>query len=87
MKYIIIICSIFFSSLSIADTYISPYVTEDGTYVPGHHRSDQDQYKSNNYSYPGNTNPYTWKEAPESDSTPYYNSSRHKNYRYQKRTF
>jgi len=36
---------------------------KDGSYVPPHLRSSPDGNPYNNYSYPGNYNPYTGKEA------------------------
>ena len=43
----------------LADTYVQPYVRSDGTYVQGHHRSDANSSRSDNYSSRGNINPYT----------------------------
>jgi len=47
-----------------AQVYVNPYVRRDGTQVQGHYRSAPDGNPSNNYSYPGNTNPYTGRTAP-----------------------
>lgn len=46
-----------------AQTYVRGYTRSDGTYVQGHWRSSPDGNPYNNYSYPGNTNPYTGKIA------------------------
>ena len=58
-----IILSIVFSLILInsvfADVYVNPYYRSDGTYVGGHYRSSPDSSVSNNWSYSGNTNPYT----------------------------
>jgi len=58
-----IILSIVFSLVLInsvfADVYVNPYYRSDGTYVEGHYRSSPDSSVSNNWSYSGNTNPYT----------------------------
>jgi hypothetical protein len=51
------------SSTVNADEYVRGYTRKDGTYVQPHHRSDSDGNRYNNYSYPGNTNPYTGKRA------------------------
>jgi hypothetical protein len=42
-----------------ADNYVQGYVRSDGTYVPGHYRSSQDNTNTNNYSTQPNVNPYT----------------------------
>ena len=52
-----------------AQVYVNPYVRRDGTQVEGHYRSAPDGNPSNNYSYPGNTNPYTGRVAPGSSDT------------------
>lgn len=44
-----------------ADEYVNGYTRSDGTYVQGHFRSSADGVRDNNYSYQGNTNPYTGK--------------------------
>lgn len=41
------------------DVYVKPYVTQDGTYVEGHHRTSPNDTKIDNYSSQGNINPYT----------------------------
>ena len=46
------------------DVYVHGYTTKSGTYVSPYHRSSPDSTKTNNYSYPGNTNPYTGVTAP-----------------------
>ena len=40
----------------------------DGSYVQPHWRSSPDGIPQNNFSYPGNLNPYTGKVAPNSSS-------------------
>jgi hypothetical protein len=52
-----------------AQTYVEPYYRKDGTYVQGHWRSSPDNNPRNNYSYPGNTNPYTGKTATGNSET------------------
>lgn len=46
-----------------AQTWVNPYRRKDGTQVQGHWRSSPDNNPYNNWSYPGNVNPYTGKEA------------------------
>jgi hypothetical protein len=43
---------------------VKGYFKKNGTYVAPHYRSNPDGIKSNNWSYPGNVNPYTGKVAP-----------------------
>ncbi len=42
---------------------VKGYYRKDGTYVQPHYRSAPDSNPFNNYSFPGNTNPYTGKTA------------------------
>ena len=42
-----------------ADSYVNGYVKKDGTYVPPHFKSNNDNNAWNNYSTKGNANPYT----------------------------
>lgn len=57
------------SSSVYADEYVRGYTRKDGTYVQPHYRSDRDGNPYNNYSYPGNVNPYTGKQAPDNSET------------------
>jgi hypothetical protein len=52
-----------------AQVYVNPYVRRDGTEVPGYYRGAPDGNPANNYSYPGNTNPYTGRVAPGNPDT------------------
>src|SRR3954467_13358066 len=52
-----------------AQTYVEGYFRKDGTYVQGYWRSSPDHNPYNNYSYPGNTNPYTGKTATGNPET------------------
>lgn len=57
----------------------------NGTYVNGHYRSEPDGNPYNNYSFPGNTNPYTGKTAggsPETYLRNYYKDSNYSNTNY-----
>jgi hypothetical protein len=40
-------------------TYVHGYTRKNGTYVQPYHRSSPDGTVTNNYSFHGNTNPYT----------------------------
>ena len=72
MKYFILAFMVAFG-ISTADTWVNGYFKEDGTYVPGHWRSDPDGDPSNNWTTKGNSNPYTGK--PGTKSVPSYNCS------------
>jgi hypothetical protein len=63
-----------------ADQYIRGYIKKDGTYVQPHHRSDPDGHLYNNYSYPGNTNPYTGKRATADMDSYLNNYNKNKSY-------
>ena len=52
-----------------ADQYVSGYYRSDGTYVQPYWRSDPDGNPYNNYSFPGNLNPYTGTIAPGDPDT------------------
>ncbi|GAB4041788.1 hypothetical protein [Spirosoma gilvum] len=61
-----------------AQVYVRGYTRANGTYVQPHMRSSPDGNPYNNWSYPGNTNPYTGKVAtgnPETYLENYYNRS------------
>jgi len=73
---ILIIFSLFLS-LAFADVHVSGYYRKNGTYVQGYWRSSPDSDPTNNFSYPGNVNPYTGKVAtgnPETYLKNYYGS-------------
>ena len=42
---------------------VDPYLRKDGVYVDGQYRSNTEGNPYNNWSYPGNVNPYTGKQA------------------------
>lgn len=63
---------------SFAQVKVKGYYRKDGTYVKPHYRSNPDGNPYNNWSYPGNTNPYTGKTAtgnPDTYLNNYYNRS------------
>ena len=57
MRFLIAVC--FLASAALADTWVNGYIKDDGTYVPGHWRSDANDTRDDNYSTKGNANPYT----------------------------
>ena len=50
-------------------TWVDGYIRTDGTYVHGHYRTCPDSSTSNNWSAPGNTNPFTGSGGASSGST------------------
>jgi hypothetical protein len=64
MRLIIALCLL--ASSAMADTWVNGYTRKDGTYVPGHWRTDPNGTKDDNYSTEGNVNPYTGKEGTKS---------------------
>lgn len=68
-KMILGIATLLVSAAAIAaPVHVRGYTTRNGTYVAPHYRSSPDAFKTNNYSYPGNINPYA--TTPRS-SNPY----------------
>jgi hypothetical protein len=62
-------------SICLGQVRVRGYYRKDGTYVRPHYRSNPDGNPYNNWSYPGNTNPYTGKAAggnPETYLANYY---------------
>jgi hypothetical protein len=64
-KILLLTVALIFGWLSIvqAQVWFEPYTRKDGTSVGGHYRSNPDGNLYNNWSYPGNANPYTGKQA------------------------
>lgn len=73
---LLLIASIFFFSSSAFAGQVQGYYRKDGTYVQPHWRSNPNGTVTDNYSYQGNTNPYTGHIGTnryEHDTTsPYY---------------
>jgi len=66
MKKIIVLVIAFILGwvmIASAQVWVRPYIRKDGTVVQGHYRSRPNKTPTDNYSYPGNINPYTGKEA------------------------
>ena len=47
------------SSVGARDVAVRGYTKDNGTYVQPHYRSSPNEYKNDNWSTSGNTNPYT----------------------------
>lgn len=65
MKKLVLFCiaSILLVGISNAAEWVNGYFRRDGTYVPGHWRSERDANFWNNWSSWGNINPYTGKKG------------------------
>lgn len=72
------------STSSTSDVWVDGYYRSDGTYVKGHWRSAPNGNPTDNFSYPGNTNPYTGKTATGNIDTylKNYNNSSTSTYNY-----
>lgn len=68
-----VLLSLCTTGIAHADQWVNGYVRRDGTQVQGHHRSDPDGNPYNNYSYPGNLNPYTGERARGNPDTYLHN--------------
>jgi hypothetical protein len=44
--------------------YVRPYTDRNGNYHQPHYQTNPDGIRSNNWSYPGNVNPFTGRQAP-----------------------
>ena len=65
---VLTILSLFVSAVY-ADVWVNGYTRKNGTHVQGYWRSSPDSDPTNNFSYPGNVNPYTGKVAPGNPET------------------
>lgn len=62
-KIILTLTFLLITIQSFAQVFVHGYEREDGTQVVPYYRTYPDQDKSNNWSYPGNFNPYTSNEG------------------------
>lgn len=64
MKNLIVFIFVLFLSLTgNCQVHVNGYTKSNGTYVAPYVRSNPNSTRTDNYSYPGNTNPYTGKAA------------------------
>ena len=70
--FIVAPSALILSSPLLADTYVNGYYRSNGTYVDSHYRSSPNSTVTDNWSYKGNTNPYTGETG--SNSYDSYNS-------------
>lgn len=59
MRFLLVVLLWVCGQLALSQVQVRGYYRRDGTYVQPHVRSSPDGNPYNNYSYPGNTNPYT----------------------------
>ena len=75
IKVLLLSLALLISFSSVAG-YVSGYTKSNGTYVQPYYRSDRNSTVTDNYSYYGNTNPYTGKVGTnkyyDSPSSDYY---------------
>ena len=55
--------TLFLGGLASANTYVNGYTRSNGTRVQGHYRTSPNHTATDNWSYRGNTNPYTGKKG------------------------
>lgn len=68
MKYAILLAALL-SAPVLADTQVQGYTKSDGSYVAPYTRTSPDTTTTNNYSAPGNYNPYTGQQSQQSGSS------------------
>ena len=69
MKKLILVLAamlVFVVSTVYAQVQVDGYTRKNGTYVQPHYRSSPNNTVRDNYSYKGNTNPYTGKQGTKS---------------------
>lgn len=55
--------------------YVRPHVRKNGTYVPGHYRTNPDGNRFNNWSTKGNVNPFTGRKGYQNPYPSIYKST------------
>ena len=73
--FISIVFALTLINTAAADVWVDGYFRSDGTYVQGHFRSSPDSSVTNNWSYSGNTNPYTGEVGSNSYGSSTFGSS------------
>jgi hypothetical protein len=69
MKRFILLAVVLMTGGAYADEYVQGYTKKDGTYVAPHYRSSPDSTSTNNFTAPGNQNPYTGQQSQKSGSS------------------
>lgn len=70
MKYLLLLLLIFELTFSFAQVSVKGYYRKNGTYVRPHQRTRPNNTVTDNYSYKGNTNPYTGKIGTKTYNKP-----------------
>lgn len=68
-KGLLLFCLFFVPLICYSQVHVRGYYRKDGTYVRPHVRSNPDGNPYNNWSFPGNVNPYTGKQATGNPDT------------------
>ena len=68
-RYFFLILFLLANYITFCQVYVEGYYRKNGTYVQPHYRSSPDNSPYNNYTYPGNINPYTGKVATGNPET------------------
>ncbi len=63
MRILNLIFAILYTLNSVGQVHVKGYIKSNGTYVAPYTRSNSNSSPYDNYSFPGNTNPYTGKTA------------------------
>ena len=63
MKTLFALVVAFAALAASAQTYVAPYIKQDGTLVQGHYKTTPNTTKADNYSSQGNSNPYTGQQG------------------------
>ena len=71
MRQLVLLVCLAAGSSASAQVWVRDYYRDDGTHVEGHYRSEPDGIEENNWSYPGNTNPYEGADRPSYDEPDY----------------
>lgn len=82
MRILILISILLITNIVIGQVHVSGYTKKNGTYVAPYMRSSPNSSPYDNYSYPGNTNPYTGKIATGDPDTYIKNLYKNRNNAY-----
>ena len=77
--FLIIVIALLSVPISFAQTWVDGYYKKDGTYVPGHFKSNSNSTTFDNYSTKGNVNPFTGEKGYKE---PYSTSKKYNSFDY-----
>lgn len=82
-KLALLVTAILFAAPTFAQVHVDGYTRRDGTYVQPHYRSSPNSTVTDNYSFKGNTNPYTGSVGTNTyrnnPTSPYYGGTTNRN--------